>query len=805
MRRHHEDADAYVDAITELCRVGYPQSPPELCQELISEQFVRGQSDPELKKYLWVMIRTQKDQKLQTLIEVCTDFANIGQPTTVHRPVEQVFAMEEEEYPEDMVAMVEQLQWTGRGTTEPQMSPSLQQMFALACRMGYEMQPIACRLGVVWHAVVPLSGLPGRCDFIRQVYSEALARLKEVLSHLSDFGLQMKAKKCTFMQTEVVFLGHIVGRTGLACDPAKLSAVRDWHAPDKVKAVRQFVDFVGYYRRFVKDFAELAEPLVALTRKGARFVWTDRQQTSFEALKACLISAPILGFPTEDGRFLLDTDASLFSVGGVLNQLQDGREVVIVYASCSLRLSQRHYCMTRREMLAVVVMCTHFRSYLRGAQFTLRTDHSSLRWLQKFCNEDGMLARWYLLLGQFSVTFEYRPRAQHANADGMSRQCGQCQRPDCPVSSSDSLVAELDTTSALLDQPFASSEMGESMDADLLPELSGETWVVATLLEGLTADLLPAGAGLDLIVASGQDMTLAAVREWVRSGVIPTWTDCAGLSPELRCWRLQIGNLSIDTEGRLWRRRAPPSGASQLVVPHSERRFHNSLFAGHLKVSRTVFRLQNRVYWPGLRQDVKAYLASCNICLARKSPYPWRAPMGHVDVGHGWALGIQQHPDSPILLVHCQDLKKVPQPSGVMPWIEVPRPEGAPTIPVLGASTVASTSQGSPSVDVLPPDEGVVLADVDSMGRTGSLSGSRAACPNMSDVDGSGMDVLLSSLTSAVVPFSSTVIRVDVSCVLHPFSGCGAYTARDDCPYIQLSGGCTAGWCQVGYSGRTFP
>ena len=84
MRRHHEDADAYADAITELCRVGYPQSPPELRQELISEQFVCGQSDPELKKYLWVVIRTQKDRKLRTLIEVCTDFASLGQPTTVH-------------------------------------------------------------------------------------------------------------------------------------------------------------------------------------------------------------------------------------------------------------------------------------------------------------------------------------------------------------------------------------------------------------------------------------------------------------------------------------------------------------------------------------------------------------------------------------------------------------------------------------------------------------------------------------------------------------------------------------------------
>ena len=169
-------------------------------------------------------------------------------------------------------------------------------------------------------------------------------------------------------------------------------------------------------------------------RKGAPFVWKDRQQAAFEALKACLISAPILGFPTEDGRFLLDTDASLYAVSGVLKQIQRDREVVIAYAGRSLRLSQRRYCTTHRKMLAAVVMCTHFRSYLQGAQFTLRIDHSSLRWLKKFRNGDGMLARWYMVLGQFSITFEYRPGAQHANADGMSRQCGQCLRPDCLVS-----------------------------------------------------------------------------------------------------------------------------------------------------------------------------------------------------------------------------------------------------------------------------------------------------------------------------------------------------------------------------------
>ena len=140
---------------------------------------------------------------------------------------------------------------------------------------------------------------------------EALGRLEEVLVRLSDFGLQLKAKKCTFMQTEVAFLRHIVGRTGLACDPDKLSAVRNWHEPNRVKAVRQFVGFVGYYRRFVKNFAELANPLVDLTRKGVPFVWGNGQQTAFDALKACLLSAPILGFPTEEDRFVLQTPVCL--------------------------------------------------------------------------------------------------------------------------------------------------------------------------------------------------------------------------------------------------------------------------------------------------------------------------------------------------------------------------------------------------------------------------------------------------------------------------------------------------------------
>ena len=154
--------------------------------------------------------------------------------------------------------------------------------------------------------------------------------------------------------------------------------------------------------------------------------------------------------------------------------------------------------------------------------------------------------------------------------------------------------------------------MGDSMDTDLLPELSGEMWVAATYLEEVAADLPTAESELDLIVASRLDETLSIVCEWVRSGSVPSWSECSGLSPALWCWWLQFGNLSVDMDGSLWCHRAPRVTNSQLVVPLSERRFiwHDYLFAGHLGVSRTVCRLLDRVYWPAFdRRSGRIWLA----------------------------------------------------------------------------------------------------------------------------------------------------------------------------------------------------
>ena len=139
---------------------------------------------------------------------------------------------------------------------------------------------------------------------------------------------------------------------------------------------------------------------------------------------------PILVLPTETGQYILDTDASNFGLGAVLSQIQDDVERVIAYCSRALRPSQRHYCTTKREMLAAVAMCIQFRSYLRGAKFTLRTDHKSLVWLHRFKDKEGMMARWLHALQQFHFSINLWQGNDHGNADGLSRApsslCRQC-------------------------------------------------------------------------------------------------------------------------------------------------------------------------------------------------------------------------------------------------------------------------------------------------------------------------------------------------------------------------------------------
>ena len=174
-------------------------------------------------------------------------------------------------------------------------------------------------------------------------FEDALDNLTLICERLRTYGLQLKSTKCHLFQTSVPFLGHVVGRRGLECDPKKIEDVKSWPVPDCLKSVRQFLGFVGYYRWFIPSFADLAEPLVALTGKDVPFVWRPECAAAFLQLRDALVRAPILAFPTESGDYILDTDASNFGLGGVLSQIQNDEECVIAYCSRSLRPSQHVY------------------------------------------------------------------------------------------------------------------------------------------------------------------------------------------------------------------------------------------------------------------------------------------------------------------------------------------------------------------------------------------------------------------------------------------------------------------------------
>lgn len=163
--------------------------------------------------------------------------------------------------------------------------------------------------------------------------------------------------------------------------------MKTWLTPSNVSELRSFLGFCGYYKRYIANFSEIARPLHKLTERG-RFLagqWTAKMQLKDWSI-VWLSTAPVLAHPDVTKPFILDTDASGTAICAVLLQVQDGREKVIAFASRSLTKAERKYCVTRKELLAVLYFTKYFKHYLSGKQFLVRTDHSSLQLLLNFKN-----------------------------------------------------------------------------------------------------------------------------------------------------------------------------------------------------------------------------------------------------------------------------------------------------------------------------------------------------------------------------------------------------------------------------------
>jgi hypothetical protein len=432
-------------------------------------------------------------------------------------------------------------------------------------------------------------------------FQQELQRLSEVFSRFRAANLRLNPKKCHLFQKEVSYLGHIVSEKGVRTDPDKVSAVKQWPEPTCVNELRSFLGLCSYYRKFVKNFATIAAPLHNLMKKEQTFTWSTGCQQAFNELKRSLCTAPVLPYPDPTRPYILDCDASAYGIGGVLSQKHNDIEFVVAYFSNSLSQPERNYCVTRRELLAMIKSLNYFHPYLYGSSFTIRTDHSALRWLKTLKNPEGQMARWIGKLDQYNYDIEHRPGQVHGNADSLSR------RPCEPVCQH---CCKRETLSTMCSRTIVS-------DNQVLSEMNIED------MQSEDKDLQP-------IMRCMKD-----------SSIRPAWEKISTASLITKNYWAQWDVMRL-SNGLLQRKWVTPDGIVkywQTVLPKNMRKevlreTHDSLAGGHLGVKKTLSRLRQRFYWIGMRQDVEEWCRSCDVCCAKKGPKRHgRAPLQLYQVG----------------------------------------------------------------------------------------------------------------------------------------------------------------------------
>ncbi|KAM0054415.1 putative nucleotidyltransferase, Ribonuclease H [Helianthus debilis subsp. tardiflorus] len=242
--------------------------------------------------------------------------------------------------------------------------------------------------------------------------------LRLILELLRKEQLYAKFSKCDFWLREVHFLGHVVNKDGIHVDPSKVDSIRNWPAPRTPTEIRQFLGLAGYYRRFIKDFSKIAQPLTMLTQKGVVYRWGNTQETAFQYLKDRLCSAPILSLPEGTDDFVVYCDASIQGLGCVLMQ----QDKVIAYASRQLKVHERNYTTHDLELGAVVFALKIWRHYLYGTRCTIYTDHRSLEHILKQKDLNMRQRRWVELLNDYECAIKYHPGKANVVADALSRK-----------------------------------------------------------------------------------------------------------------------------------------------------------------------------------------------------------------------------------------------------------------------------------------------------------------------------------------------------------------------------------------------
>lgn len=246
--------------------------------------------------------------------------------------------------------------------------------------------------------------------------------LETVLIEFESQNLKLNMKKCTFLEARVTYLGHEISENGVQPAESKLNAVSQFPVPTNVHEVRQFIGLCSYFRKFIHKFAQVARPITDLTKKNVPWAWGCQQSESFETLKKCLCSKPVLAIYDPSLQTEIHTDACKVGIAGILLQKQlDGTLRPVMYFSRVTTKQESMYHSYELETLAVVESLRKFRIYVIGKHVKIVTDCTAVRATLTKRDIIPRIARWWLMIQDYDMSIEYRPGERMRHVDALSR------------------------------------------------------------------------------------------------------------------------------------------------------------------------------------------------------------------------------------------------------------------------------------------------------------------------------------------------------------------------------------------------
>ncbi len=429
---------------------------------------------------------------------------------------------------------------------------------------------------------------------------EHLTHIEQTLEKLDSHNLHCKLSKCEFFQTEISYLGFIVGRKGIQMDPAKVKGITKLPSPTTVTELRSFLGMCNFYRKFLENFSTISDRLTHLLKKNSEWNWTEECQETFEKIKKLLLEAPILACPDFKNKFILTTDASNVGIGSVLSQDFNGVERPVCFISRKLNEHEFNYATTHKECLAVVWSIDEFRHYLEGTKFSIRTDHIALKYLMQTKDLNGRLARWSLKLMTYDFEIDYIKGKDNRVADVLSR---------APVS-------RVTTRSRQERTPNSSQK----------ELLESETGSASGVQDAVEIPKLPLEERLkEVAELQDQDPLLRCMKQFLTEAALPEPE--YGIDPSiviLKCKDHIVDNgvlfhLLHQTNSK---RR---SVVKQLVIPNRLKSeilysLHEDVLSGHFGIKRTYEKAIERFFWEGMWSDIKHWVNSCVTCQMKKMP-----------------------------------------------------------------------------------------------------------------------------------------------------------------------------------------